>query len=337
MTAEPTQDFESSQRPARARDADGSLPRSAYRPRPLGPDSLTWKFYGDKRRVLLGGRAGTTENMYPQLGQAVSDHSVIFSNLAERVRRSDLAILDAVYGTSPAAVGIKIRNFHKPLQGLMSDGSKYDGTPYKGLDPETFYWAHATFLDMMYTFTERFIRPLTPAEKEQLFQESRDWYSLYGVDDSAQPSSYAEFVEYWDRNLREELVGHTKVARYTVGYVRKGITRAVPQPAGVPPWLWNRVLAPTIDRVYAFIGAGGLDPILREKLDISWTGGQQRRYRLLCATFRALNPLWERLAPTRWRYVPQAAEAFAREGVDPRDISARSRSSFAQPAVGAAH
>jgi len=304
----------------RARDRDGSLPRSEYRPQPLRSDSLIWRYYGDRRRVMLGGRAGTTENMYPQLGQAVSDHSVIFKDLAERVRRSDLAILDAVYGSDPRATALKIRNYHKPLKGVMSDGSKYDGTPYKALDPETFYWAHATFLDMMYTFADRFIRRLSPAEKEQLFQESRAWYSLYGVDDSAQPSSYAEFREYWDRNLREELVGHTKVARYTVGYVRKGITRAVPPPPQVPSWLWKKVLAPTIDRVYAFIGAGGLDPILREKLDIPWSRGQQRRYDLFCAAFRALDPLWERFAPLRWRYVRQAVDAFDREGVDPRTL-----------------
>lgn len=260
--------------------------------------------------------------MYPQLGQAVSDHSVIFRDLAERVRRSDLAILDVVYGVDPQKTALQIRGYHKRLTGVMTDGSKYEGTGYKALDPETFYWAHATFLDMMYTFVDRFIRRLSDAEREQLFQESRRWYSMYGVDDSVQPNNYDEFRQYWDRTVRDELVGHTKVARYTVGYVRKGITRAVTPPPSVPPWLWKRVMAPAIDTFYSFIGAGGLDPVMREKLDISWSRGQQRRYDAFCAAFRAVNPLWERVAPLGWRYVPQAVAAFRREGADPRRVCA---------------
>lgn len=306
-----------------ARDRDGSLPRAAQNPRRLRPDSLLWKFYGDRRTVLLAGRAGTTENMYPQLGQAVSDHSVIFKDLFERLKRSNPPIMDSIYGVESEKAGLKIRNFHKSLKGVMSDGSKYDGTPYKGLDPETYYWAHATFLDMVFSYVERFIRPLSFAEKEQIFQESRDWYSLYGVDDSAQPETYLEFQAYWDRIVRDELIGHTKVAQYTVGYITKGITRALPRPQAIPPWLWSRIMAPSIDTFFAFLGAGGLDPVMREKLGITWTSAQDRRYRTFCAVLRAINPLWERLAPLEWRYQPQAVAAFRREGVDPRKIHVR--------------
>lgn len=303
-----------------ARDGDGSQPRSVRSPHPVPPSSLIWKYYGDRRRVLLGPRAGTTENMYPQLGQAVSDHSVIFTNLMDRVRRSDLQIMDAIYGTNPAETGIKIRNFHKPLKGIVNDDSKYHGTAYKGLDPETFYWAHATFVDMTLAHVERFNRPLSLTEKERLFQESRSWFSLYGMDDSVQPTSYPEFQEYWDEVVRNELVGHTKVAQYTVGYITKGITRAFPAPPKLPAWLWHKVIAPPINTFYAFIGAGGLDDEMREKLGIAWSPGQARRYTIFCAALRAFGPLWERFAPLDWRYEKQAADAFRREGINPRTI-----------------
>ena len=35
---------------------------------PLGPDSLTWKYFGDNRVSLLGPRPGVLENMLPELG-----------------------------------------------------------------------------------------------------------------------------------------------------------------------------------------------------------------------------------------------------------------------------
>lgn len=44
-------------------------------PQPLGPDSLTWKYFGDWRGMLQGPFAGSMQNMHPQLGAAVKDHS----------------------------------------------------------------------------------------------------------------------------------------------------------------------------------------------------------------------------------------------------------------------
>lgn len=309
--------------PPRARDGDASLSAGQRSARPLPSDSLVWKYFGDRRMLLLGPRAGTTENMYPQLGQAVSDHSVIFTDLLARIQRSIPPIMKAVYGDNPEKTGLQIRNFHKPLVGTMSDGSKFDGQAYTGLDPETFYWAHATFLDGLYQTVDRFIRRLTEAEKEQIFQESRDWYSLYGMDDAGTPTTYREFVEYWDRVVEEDLVGHTKVARFTVGYITKGITRAIPAPAGIPKPLWDGIIAPAVNAIVSFLGAGGLDPALRAKLGIKWSRGQDLSYRWFAAVVRAAGPVWERVAPLKWRYDPAAVAGFEREGVDPRQITAK--------------
>ena len=35
---------------------------------PLGPDSLTWKYFGDLRTGMLGLWIGAIQNMYPELG-----------------------------------------------------------------------------------------------------------------------------------------------------------------------------------------------------------------------------------------------------------------------------
>ena len=41
---------------------------------PLGPDSLTWKYFGDLRTGMLGVWIGAIQNMYPELGAAVEEH-----------------------------------------------------------------------------------------------------------------------------------------------------------------------------------------------------------------------------------------------------------------------
>ena len=47
-------------------------------PIPLGAGSLTWRYFGDWRGMLQGPWAGSMQNMHPQLGAAVIDHSTFF-------------------------------------------------------------------------------------------------------------------------------------------------------------------------------------------------------------------------------------------------------------------
>ena len=47
-------------------------------PVPLDPDSLTWRYFGDWRGMLQGPWAGSLQNMHPQLGAAVEEHSTFF-------------------------------------------------------------------------------------------------------------------------------------------------------------------------------------------------------------------------------------------------------------------
>ena len=42
-------------------------------PVPLGPDSLTWKYFGDWRGMLQGVWAGSMQNMHPGLGAGVEE------------------------------------------------------------------------------------------------------------------------------------------------------------------------------------------------------------------------------------------------------------------------
>ena len=51
---------------------------NAASPVPLGPDSLTRRYFGDWRGMLQGPWAGSMQNMHPQPGDAVIDHSTFF-------------------------------------------------------------------------------------------------------------------------------------------------------------------------------------------------------------------------------------------------------------------
>jgi uncharacterized protein (DUF2236 family) len=106
-------------------------PRNASRPggrgdHPLGPDSLTWKYFGDLRTGMLGVWIGAIQNMYPELGAGVEDHSILLREPLQRVARSVYPIMGVVYdGERAAQTGEQIKGFHKTIKGIDADGRRY--------------------------------------------------------------------------------------------------------------------------------------------------------------------------------------------------------------------
>lgn len=285
-------------RPASDRASDPASDRAL----PLGPDSLTWRLFADNRMALLGPRAAVLQNMLPSLGQGVEEHSVWFAETLARLQRSIPPIFNTVYGADGDAAGHQVRDFHKHIKGKLPDGS-----PYSALNPATYYWAHATFVEHMIVATDTFIRRLSEAEKDQIIRESATWFSRYGVSATGTPQSWTEFQSYWQHALDERLIAH-RTAAYGVGYATKGW----PRPKQIHPALWFVVKRP-INALSSFITIGGMPERGRELLGLPWDEKRERRYQRFAAVSRALSPLYARLPGTA-RMHPIALRAFKREG-----------------------
>lgn len=269
---------------------------------PLGPQSLVWRYFGDNRMYLIGPRPAVLQNMLAELGQGVLDHSVFFSDTSARLKRSLPPIFMTVYGSDGDHAGLQVRDYHHHVKGEMPDGGRYHA-----LDPDTYFWAHATFLDQVLYFADTFVKRLTRAEKEQIYLESKTWYRRYGVSDRAMPADYTAFEAYWNRMLDEVVVAH-KTATYGVGYVTKGF----PCPKGVSPALW-RVISVVFNPVAAFLTTGGMPARTRTLLGLPWSERQQRRYQRFAAMWRSrpVNWVWDHL-PMKVRYNEFARAGYAR-------------------------
>lgn len=270
---------------------------------PLGPQSLVWRYFGDNRMVLIGPRPAVLQNMLAELGQGVRDHSVFFDDTAARVKRSLPPIFKTVYGSDTDNPGQQVRDFHIQIKGDMPGGERYHA-----LDPDTYFWAHATFVEQVLYFADTFVKRLTETEKEQIYLESKTWYRRYGVSDRPLPADYADFERYWEHMLDSVIVAHP-TAKYGVGYVTKGF----PCPKGVPPRVW-RVVALAFNPVAAFLTTGGMPARARTLLGLPWSEAKERRYQRLAAFCRSrpVNWLWDRL-PMWLRYNGFAQVGFARD------------------------
>lgn len=163
-----------------------AMPLDEEAPTRLGPDSLVWKYFGDLRVNLFGfQRLAGTENCIEQLAKGVEDHSLFFTDTIGRGRRTGPPIAKTVYSADPFHWGRTVRDFHKPIKGTITS----DGSRYHALNPELFYWAHATFVDQVIYNTDTFIKRLTFEEKAQIFEESKVWYVSVVRGERTRPAS----------------------------------------------------------------------------------------------------------------------------------------------------
>ncbi len=268
---------------------------------PLGPDSLTWRVLGDWRLALVGMRAGLLQMMHPAIEKGVRDHSDYFAGPFDRILRSVPQIAGVVYDADARATAAKVRSYHRPINGELDSGEAYHA-----LDPDTYYWAHATFFEAQVAALHFFGTELTAEEKERLYQESVQWYSLYGVSMRPVPDDYADFCAYWDRTCAEVLEHN----RFSRGTFRKRPGAFGPSPTRLLPTpLWHRLSDPLYDAGVWLI-RGTLPPDLRDRMGLEWSAADEHRLRLLGLVLRHT---FGRL-PLRLRLAPQARAAFRRAG-----------------------
>src|SRR6202000_2377878 len=136
------------------RSESANCPRGAS----LGPSSLTYKYFGDVRSALLTQRSGVLQVMHPAITAAVIDHSDLFENPTQRLLRSAGPILGVIYDEDGERTALWVRDRHTQIRGHDSRGRRYHA-----LDPETYYWAHATFFESQIATQEIFRKSFAPA------------------------------------------------------------------------------------------------------------------------------------------------------------------------------
>ena len=153
---------------------------------PLGPGSLLWSVAGDPRGLIPGTGAGIMQLMLPGLGAGVSDHSNFFDDPYDRIYRSIPSIWRSIFAVDDAAgdrEGRRIRDFHPDIKGVDHHGNRYHA-----LDPDVFWWAHATFTWEFFRARQLYFpRPLSRPRQELLYAETVTWYRRYGVSDRPVP------------------------------------------------------------------------------------------------------------------------------------------------------
>lgn len=274
---------------------------------PLGPDSLTWRYAGDWRAFLLALWAGSMQNMHPQLGAAVEQHSQFFDERWQRLYRSLYPIHGMVFdGDRATDTAREVRSYHTDISGTDRDGNRYHA-----LDPDTFFWAHSTFYMAAVLAADRFMGGLDDRQRATMYDEYVELYRQYGMSMRPVPATYAEFVDYWEHMCTDVL----EVNKATLDVLDVRDLDKPPALSWLPDLVWNAVRGPGA-RTLVWVTAGLYPQVVRERLGFTWNARDERLLRLLG---RVIDLAW-RLVPLELRYHPRARAGRRRaRGIDPLD------------------
>lgn len=285
----------------------------------LGPDSVHWRIYKNPIALGVGGVAAVLlEFADARIRSGVWDHSTYKADPIGRSRRTGMAAMVGVYGPQDAARRViqGVTNMHARVSGATPGG---DG--YRALDPELLDWVSATAGYGFLTAYDRFVSPVSEADKTRFYAESAPVARLYGVQNS--PKSAGDFMAMME-HLAPRFEPHP-IVREFLSIIESG--GAAP---GVPK---------IVHRQLARASVSILPPLVREKLqlgrdyDLSPMGAATIRFlgaladrvpvrdappaqacvRLgLPADFLYRNPAAQAQVLGRW-HAPPAAEATAAE------------------------
>jgi uncharacterized protein (DUF2236 family) len=161
----------------------------------LHPGSVAWRIYKNRIALGIGGVAAVLlEFADARIRSGVWDHSIYQFDPIGRSERTGYAAMIGVYGPADAArrVIAGVTRMHAKVEGTTPDG-----TSYKALDPELLDWVSATAGFGFLTAYDRFVAPVSEADKARFYREGGPVAALYGVQNKI--TSTADFYAMMDR------------------------------------------------------------------------------------------------------------------------------------------
>jgi len=198
----------------------------------FGPQSLSWRVNRETTLLLAGGRALLLQIAHPLVAAGVADHSRFEHEPLQRLWRTLDLTLTMVFGSAADALAAvqQIERVHAHVHGRLQQdvGPFRRGTRYDANDPRLLLWVHATLVDSGLCAYERFVTPLSAADRSALYEESRVSARLFGIPPRLIPPTFRDFRRY----MRDMLGGPT----LAVGESGRAIAAALlspPLPFGI--------------------------------------------------------------------------------------------------------
>lgn len=212
----------------------------------LSPDSVQWRVYKNQIAMGVGGIAAVLlEFADARIRSGVWDHSTYKADPIARSRRTGTVAMLACYGPASTARNVigMVNRMHGKVVGETPAGEKY-----RALDPELLDWVAATASYGFLTAYDRFVSPVTDADKTRFMRDSEAIGRQFGA--RRTPQSVADFMGMMDELAPRfephpiifeflEIIESGRAAPSIPKFLHRAVARAAV--SLLPEWLQDRL------------------------------------------------------------------------------------------------
>ena len=145
----------------------------------VAPDSVSWRIFKNPVSLFIGGVAAVIlELAEPAVRTGVWEHSSFRDDPVRRLQRTGRAAMITVYagqGQAEAMIA-RVVKMHERVAGTTPSGESY-----RANDPALLTWVHVTAGFGFAEAYHRFVRPLTPAQRDAVHREGLPAALRYGA------------------------------------------------------------------------------------------------------------------------------------------------------------
>ena len=256
-----------------------------------GPSSLTWEIMREPVALLGAPSAVLLQLAHPAICDGVSRYSNFATDYMGRARRTFTTMYDLIFGSMDLAFKAArgLHAMHVRIRGTVDEpGSPWHGRAYRANEQPLLRWVAVTLPVCVNAIFEQTVRPLSPEERERLYEEQRLGSALVGVLPETMPPTLAAFDAWY----AEALLGPDLF----VGDKARALLRAL---EGGRENLGMRALS-----------AAFLPPRLREGYGLAWGRKERAAFSAMMRLLRSANRVTPRAlrATVAWH---QANERLA--------------------------
>jgi uncharacterized protein (DUF2236 family) len=240
-------------------------------------ESMARRVHGERsvgllygQRALLIGALEPLTYTGTMLSTNAGDHP--FTRLARTAKIQETVFLGTKTEADKALAAV--HRLHERIKGELPEaaGAHPAGAIYSAFDPELMLWTLAVIADSGRAMYETMARPLSPAEREALWQDYVRFGELFGLPRDAVPATAREFDDWFQGRLASSDMHATEHALEMAPLV--AFRQPVPLPARLNLETQNLIVK------------GTTPPRVREIFGIRWTAAHQRAFRSVAAAHR---------------------------------------------------
>jgi uncharacterized protein (DUF2236 family) len=171
----------------------------------FGPGSITWRVNRESAVFLGAGRAALLQLAHPWVAAALVQHSNLMHDAVGRFHATFRVIYTMLFGTRAQAIEAskQLYQLHTGIRGELPHavGSYVRGEHYEANEIAALRWVYATLVESAILAYEFVLTPLSPADRDQYYAESKRMAALFGIAAGALPPDWDAFARYTAQTL----------------------------------------------------------------------------------------------------------------------------------------